>query len=237
MRRRAVRYGLLGFNIILLSVVGFMVLGSADDNDRTTVSAVSAMSRRDDSVANPLDRLSSADIAVNVARVANLPQTVAVTNQADSENAQLAVAQASDSLVSKPQVISTAYKSNKDIQTYESKPGDTVASIAAQFHVTSDTILWSNDLPDNNVTPGKKLAVLPGVNGVIYVVKAGDTPDTLAEKYRTSKEKIIRYNDAEEGGLKVGERIIIPDGQIIKAVPVSSSASYASGFPWGGGPL
>lgn len=244
-RRRRIRYGLLGFNAALLLTVGFLVVRSMTPGDetRTSASAVSALARKDSMAANPLDRLSSADIAVNVARVANLPQTVAVTNQADSENAQLAVAQTSDSLVSKPQVISTAYKSNKDIQVYEAKAGDTAASIAAQFHVTTDTILWSNDLPNNNVTPGTKLHVLPGVNGVIYVVKGGDTPDSLAEKYRTTKEKIIRYNDAETGGLKPGERIIVPDGQILKVQPAVASyggggGGYGSSFPWGGaGPL
>ena len=236
-RRRAIRYGLLGFNILLLSVVGFFVLQSSDSGGSAGASSLGSLAARgNDNIVDPLDRLSSADIAVNVARVANLPQKVAITNQADSENAQLAVSQTSDSLVSKPQVISSVYKSNKDIQIYEAKSGDTAASIAAQFHVTTDTILWSNDLANNNVTPGTKIYLLPGVNGIIYVVKAGDTPESLAEKYKSSKEKIVAYNDAEINGLQVGTRIIIPDGQIVKAAAIATG-SYASGFPWGGGPL
>lgn len=236
-RRRAIRYSLLGFNVLVLSVVGYFVLHSAGPQDRAGASSVGVLADRGEDVADPLDRLSSADIAVNVARVANLPQQDGITNQADSENAQLAVSQTSDSLLSKPQVISSVYKSNKDIQVYEAKPGDTAASIAAQFHVTTDTILWSNDLANNNVVPGKKLFVLPSVNGVIYVVKAGDTPEGLAEKYKSSKEKIIAFNDAELSGLQVGARIIIPDGQIVKIVPSYGGGNYAGGFPWGGGPL
>ena len=239
-RRRLIRYGLLAFNGLVLISVGYMVLQSAGSSAAGVPSAnigsaggrVSAVSADTQKPADPLDRLSSADIAVNVARVANLPEAVAVTNQADSENAQLSVVQASDSLVAKPQVVASAFKSNKDIILYTAKSGDSVANIAAQFHVTSDSIMWSNDLNADNVATGQKLYV-PPVNGIVYVVKDGDTPDSLADKYHTTKDKIIAYNDAEINGLRVGERILIPDGQIIKKVVVASSG-YSGGFPWGG---
>jgi surface antigen/LysM repeat protein len=239
-RRRMIRYGLLAFNVLLLTTVGYFVLQSAGSSGgHSSSAAAGAFGNKDAAISDPLDRLSSADIAVNVARVANLPQAVAVTNQADSENAQLAVVQASDSLVAKPQVVATAFKSNKDIQVYTAKPGETPASIAAQFHVTTDSILWSNDLASNSVVAGQKLYI-PPMNGIVYVVKDGDTADKLAEKYRSNKEKIIAANDAELTGLQVGTRIIIPDGQIVPAAPTYSSggsSGYAAGFPWGGGPL
>jgi len=237
MRRRMVRYSLLGFNLLLLTTVGYFVLQSAASDDNVGISsAVSSISSRDETISDPLDRLSSADIAVNVARIANLPQSTAVTNQADSENSQLAVVQASDSLIAKPQVVATTFKSNKDIQTYAAKAGDTAASIAAQFHVTTDSILWSNSLSGNNVTPGQKISI-PPVNGIVYTVAAGDTPEKLAEKYQTSKEKIIASNDAELSGLVPGTRIIIPDGKIVVVTTSVSSGGYSSGFPWGGAPI
>lgn len=235
LRRRIVRYSLLGFNLLLLATVGYFVLQSASSGDRINAStAASVLNDRDETVVDPLDRLSSADIAVNVARVANLPQAVAVTNQADSENVQLTVVQASDNLIAKPQVVATAFKSNKDIQVYTAKPGDTAASIAAQFHITTDSILWSNSLSNNTVTAGQKIFV-PPINGIVYTVAAGDTPEKLADKYKTSKEKIIATNDAELSGLVAGMRIIIPDGKIIPVVAASSG--YSSGFAWGSGPL
>jgi len=234
-RRRAVRYALLSFNVLLLFSVGYIVLQSAAD-PTSGASAIGVIGNKDETIVDPLDRLSSADIAVNVARVANLPQSVAVTNQADSENAQLAVVQSSDSLIAKPQVVASVFKSNKDIQLYTAKAGDTAASIAAQFHVTTDSVLWSNSLTGNNVVPGKQLYV-PPVNGIVYVVKDGDTPEKLAEKYRSSKEKIIASNDAEISGLVVGTRIIIPDGsiQVVPVYSAYSSGGSGSSFPWGGG--
>jgi LysM repeat protein len=233
--RRIVRYSLLGFNVLLLGFVGYVVLSSATPSGRLSSAAVGALGSKGEGATDPLDRLSSADIAVNIARAANLPQTNGITNTADSENALLSMSQSSDSLIAKPQIVSSAYKSSKDIQTYTAKAGDTAASIAAMFHVTTDSIVWSNNLSGNNVTTGQKLYVLPEVNGIIYVVKDGDTPDKLAEKYRSSTEKITRYNDAEQTGLKVGSRIIIPDGQIIPvAAPSYGYSTGTAGFPWGG---
>jgi surface antigen/LysM repeat protein len=194
----------------------------------------SAQAASQDVIANPLDQLSSTDIAVNVARMAALPQATAVTNQADSENAQLAVAQTSSSLVSKPQVVSSAFKSNKDIQEYVAAQGDTVASVATKFGVTSESIMWSNDINDGTLIPGKKLFV-PPVNGIVYFVKAGDTPESLAGKYRTTKDKVAAYNDAELTGLQVGSRIIIPDGQLPQPpTPARAAPRGGSGFAWGG---
>lgn len=238
-RRRFVRHGLLIGNAVLLVAVGLFVANFSDAGSglQGAPAVANATAATDtDSIANPLDQLSSADIAVNVARVAGLPEERAVTNQADSVNAELAVAQSAGGLVVKPQVVSSDFKSNKDIQEYVVKEGETAASIAAKFQVTSDSILWSNSLASDTLNAGQKLLIPPnGLNGIVYTVKAGDTPDSLAEKYRSSKDKIIAYNDAEIGGLKVGTRIIIPDGQIVRAAaPV---ARGGGSFPWGGGPV
>lgn len=237
-RRRFVRYGLLAGNAALLVAVGIFVASFSDAGSGLQgTPAVASATSVDDALANPLDQLSSADIAVNVARIAGLPEERAITNQADSENAELAVAQSAGGLVTKPQVVSSDFKSNKDIQEYVVKEGETAASIAAKFQVTSDSILWSNSLASDTLNAGQKLVIPPtGVNGIVYTVKPGDNPDSLAEKYRSSKDKIIAYNDAEIGGLKVGTRIIIPDGQIVRAVAAPIARGGGS-FPWGGGPI
>ncbi len=243
-KRKFVRYGLLTGNVALLLVIGLFVARSSDvGNGLQGAPAVASaqlgsLSASDASIANPLDRLSSADIALNVARAADLPEKIAVTNQADSENAQLAVSQSAGGLVSKPQVVSSDFKSNKDIRSYTAVAGDTAATIAAKFQVTSDSVMWSNDLASETVTAGQSLFIPPaGVNGIVYVVKAGDTPEKLAEKFRTSKDKVVAYNDAEIAGLVVGTRVIVPDGQIIKpVVQVAPRRSGGSGtnFAFGG---
>lgn len=176
---------------------------------------------------DPLDQLSSADIASNLAQMTNLPETTAVINQADSVGAELAVPPAHTAVISKPQVVATALKSRNDIASYVAQAGETVSSIAATFNVTSDSIRWSNNLSGDAVSAGTTLTI-PPVNGIVYTVKAGDTPDSVAQKYRANKEQIIAYNDAELTGLKVGEKIIIPNGQ--QPAPVRSTYSSFSFF-------
>lgn len=156
--RRVVRYGLLGFNaVLLLSVLTFIVVGQRSSTPSTSLlhnSALAASSSR--SVANPLDQISSADIAFNVASMSALPETTAVANQAASVNLELMTSTPTTaSIVSKPQVVTTALKSNKDIKTYVVAGGDTVATIAAKFNVTSDSIKWSNNLRSDVVAAGQ----------------------------------------------------------------------------------
>ncbi len=188
---------------------------------------------------SPLDQLSSADIAVTVARLTNLPETTAVTNQAQTETAEQAIVQSSANMVSKPQVVATAFKSNKDIKLYIAQKGDTVSKIAAKFDVTSDSIRWSNSLNGGDVSPGQKLYI-PPINGIVYIVKAGDTPASLALAYHANRQLIIEDNDAEIRGLYTGERIIIPGGQAQQPDTtslVSSGGSYGVTFPFGVGPI
>lgn len=230
-KKRVVRTGILLANIVLLLVVGTFVIRSPKS---APVASSSLAANSGDLSVNALDQVSSADIAVHVARMTNLDEAVSVSNKADTVNAQLAVSAADVTVVAKPQVVATALKSKKDIQTYVVKEGDTIPSLAAKFGITSDTIRWSNGLTGDNVTVGKELVISP-VNGLVYTVKEGDTPDSLASKYRANKDQIIAFNDAEIGGLKVGERIVIPDGNATPLPTRRFSAPSTAGFAWGGG--
>jgi surface antigen len=158
-----------------------------------------------------------------------LPEASAVVNEADSVNAQLAVASTDEKVISKPQVVSTALKSVKDLQSYVTVAGDTVSNLASKFGVSSDTIKWSNDLTSDSLPAGKELWISP-VNGIVYVVKANDTAESLATKYKANKDQIIAFNDAEVSGLPIGKRIVIPDGTIATTRSTASYTSYAYGF-------
>lgn len=230
MRRKVLRIGLVGGNVALVSVILGIVLLNQSHPMAPVAATANAVNTR--ATAAPVDQLASVAVAVTVARMTNLPETPAVANQADSESIQLAIASSNNTVVNKPQLVSTTFLSNKDIRTYVTQTNDTVSSIASQFGVSSDSIMWSNSLV-GNILPAGKTLYIPPTNGIVYTVKSGDTADTLAQKYHSSADKITAFNDAEISGLHVGERIVIPDGKIIVA-PVYPSYSYAaSGFAWG----
>jgi surface antigen len=235
-RRRLVRASLLITNmLVLVAIVGFV----AEGQHGSTVKPA-ARASADTPAANPLDQLSSADIALTVARMNSLPESTAITSQAISQSVELTQAPIADNVVAKPQVITTALKSKADIKSYTTQTDDTLSSLAAKFGVTSDSIRWSNGLGVSDAVTINQKIYIPPITGIVYVVVAGDTVDSLATKYKASSDKIIAYNDAEKAGLIPGDHIIIPDGTItpvavaVARITNSSSSAPMSSFAWGG---
>ena len=232
-RKRLIRFSLLSTNIALLAMVVFFVTKTPAETNTLSQNSISPIVNAD-TITGPLDQVSSADIAVHVARTAGLPESDSVVNHADSVSATEATSSADINVVAKPQVVSEALPSKRDIHTYTVESGDTISSIATKFGVSSENIRGSNGLNGNNVSVGKQLLIPPtGSKGLVYKVRAGDTPDSLAQKFSSNKDAIIRFNDAEIDGLKVGENILIPDG-VIRAPVAAPSYNYYAGFAWGG---
>lgn len=233
-RKRVVRFSLLTANLALLAAVVFVVTKTPVRQAVQLNASTNPIT--EDIVTGPLDQVSSADIAVHIARATGLPERDSITNHADTVSAVDANAPADTSVIAKPQVVASALPTYKDIQEYTAVAGDTVAAIATRFGVSSDSVRWSNGLSGNTVTAGKTLYLPPaGTNGVVYTVASGDTPESLAQKYTADKDLIISFNDAEVAGLRTGQRILIPNGIVQAAAPVRSASYSYSGFAWGSG--
>lgn len=124
--------------------------------------------------------------------------------------------------------ISTAYAANLADQDqadkkpfeYEVQSGDTLSSIAKQYDLKLNTLLWANGLNTKSIIrPGQTLTLLP-VDGVLYTVKKGDTIGKVASLYNSDSQKIIDYNDITDATkIHAGDAIIIPDGQPLPAPP------------------
>lgn len=104
-----------------------------------------------------------------------------------------------------------------EIVNYRVKEGDTVSSIASQFGVSIDTIMWENNLKNPDaIKPMQLLRILP-VTGVRVVVKRGETVKSLASKHQVDAQNIVDYpfnsfvND-EIFSLAAGQELMIPDG-------------------------
>lgn len=236
-RKRVIRYSLLAANACLLVAVVLFVAKMPAQTPKSGLqqNAVAGETSEEAGSVAPLDKVSSADIAVNVARTAGLPETTSVTNHADSINAESSTVSADSTVIAKPQVIGGSLPSKKDIRVYTVIDGDTISSIASKLGVSSDSIRWSNGLSGERVSAGKQLVVPPsGVNGIVYTVAAGDTPDSLAAKYNAEKDLIVSFNDAEVAGLRVGERILIPNGVVVSRPVVAASYTSSTSFAWGG---
>ena len=241
-KKRLVRFSLVGANLFVLVGVLFFVITSARTDSPAVVAAQTTTAA--EAPASPVDRLTSFDVAANVAKAANLPEKTPIVNQAQSAKVAAVVNASDTSVAVKPQVVTTSMKSWRDITDYTVQAGESIPVIAQKFGVTSDSIRWSNGLSGDSVAAGTKL-IIPPVNGIVHTVTAGETAQSLATKYHSSADQITQYNDAEEAGLVVGRRIIIPNGQVAAATTSRSSGtrsvygasftpSYGSnGYDWG----
>ena len=113
----------------------------------------------------------------------------------------------------------------KGVTEYVVEPGDTTASIAAKFNISTNTILWANDLgAKTKLKTGQKLIILP-VSGVLHHVKKGDTLGGIANTYKGKVEEIISANELSgEGDIFVGDILVIPNGKM----PASPKPNYAA---------
>jgi len=84
-------------------------------------------------------------------------------------------------------------KPRDKVVDYEVREGDTIYSVAQEFGVSEETLLWQNDLPSTaTIKPGQKLEILP-VSGVAHKVESGDTIYSVAKKYRANAQAILDF--------------------------------------------
>lgn len=109
----------------------------------------------------------------------------------------------------------TEAEQTKKAQVYTVQEGDTIASIAAQFNISVNTILWANGLSERSVIQASDhLTILP-TTGVLHTVRNGDTVLAIAKTYDADPKAIIGYNRlGDDAKLSIGRKLIIPDGAV-----------------------
>ena len=99
------------------------------------------------------------------------------------------------------------------VRTYVVEPGDSVRTIAQQFKVTNETIIWENDLTDPDVLQvGQSLEILP-FSGLIHEVRPGDTVASVANSYEALVRDVIGANKLSDPYvIVVGQKLAVPGG-------------------------
>lgn len=130
--------------------------------------------------------------------------------------------------------IEVAHPGADQISIYVVREGDTLSQIAELFNVTTNTIVWANDLSRGSaIQPGQTLVILP-VSGITHTVKKGDTIASIVKKYQGDLEEVLKFNNLSAGAaLAVGDKVVIPYGIIPQTVSNSSVNQPAIGT---GGP-
>lgn len=141
--------------------------------------------------------------------------------------------------------VSREEAARREIITYTVRTGDTISSIATNFGLEMDTLIWSN--PEVEAVPdllklGQELVILP-VDGVYHSVIQGDTLESIATYYKVPVEDITNFalNQIPNGSLPIGLKLVIPGGEkpyVPRVVehytgPIPSDAKRGTGvFGW-----
>ncbi len=106
----------------------------------------------------------------------------------------------------------------KEITDYIVQPGDTLQSIASNFDISQNTLLWANGIgSSSSVKVGQDLTILP-TDGILHVVKSGDTLSSISSKYKADQQDIITYNDlANQDDIYIGDILVVPGGVMPKS--------------------
>ena len=160
-----------------------------------------------------IDQLSEFYTTASIAETINLATAAVIRTNYESVSIMQDIGQGdtSTSKIVKPVVVDLSHL-GRGIVSVTVAEGDTMASIAAKYGVTTTQIRWSNKLKNENISVGQTLLV-PTSPGIAYTVKSGDTFESVANKYKSGVEEIRVLNDLEDASsLTVGAVILLPDG-------------------------
>ncbi len=119
---------------------------------------------------------------------------------------------------------------SRQVQIYETKPFDTVYTVASQFKVTPKTIRETNGLADNALKAGWFL-VIPPTDGIVIEITNPDLSiDDIANKYRANLDKIVSYNglDGPDSELSMGDFLVVPNGVLPEAPAPANAPTTAT---------
>lgn len=202
---------------VFLFIVSIVAIGYQPPQQGSIDNVASAASSQDaaeaDAITAPsVDQLVATQVAAAIAERTELPIARNVAQLSVTLSIESELAQTESNVISKPQIIQPS-AGNRDIRSYETVAGDTVAKVAAQFGISSETLKWANNLTSDALEPGRTLQILP-VNGILYTVKDGDSLQSIAERYHVEERIIESYNDLEERGLSAGQKLILLNGEL-----------------------
>jgi len=130
--------------------------------------------------------------------------------------------------ITDPEIVT---KTRGKVIDYAVQIGDTISTIAQKFSITTNSILWENNLTYySTIKPGQTLKILP-ISGINYKIKSGDTLQKVVKEYGGSVQEIINFNKlASASDITIGQAIIIPGGKKTVSAPVRISNPTNTSF-------
>jgi len=91
--------------------------------------------------------------------------------------------------------------------SYTAGEGDNLSTIAANFGISVNTIIWANNIENSSlIQSGQDIVILP-VSGILHEVEERETLDSIASLYDVELKEIATFNDKK---LAVGDTVVVP---------------------------
>jgi murein DD-endopeptidase MepM/ murein hydrolase activator NlpD len=93
--------------------------------------------------------------------------------------------------------------------------GETLGQLAAQYHVSVESLFWVNDLSASRVFGVGQELRIPRMNGITHVIEQGDTLESLAARFQVRPQAITLFAANRlraDQPLPVGQEIFVPGG-------------------------
>lgn len=102
--------------------------------------------------------------------------------------------------------------------------GDTISTIAAQYSLKQNTILWANNLDASSMLHINQQLIVPPVDGIYREVGKKDTVATIAKAFSVNSEDILKQNGlTADSKLAIGDQVFVPG-----AKPLVTSSSLVA---------
>jgi len=119
-------------------------------------------------------------------------------------------------------------RARQEIVYYTVQSGDSVGTIAVEFDISVNTILWANNLSAYSlIRPGQQIKIL-SETGILHKVTRGENLSHISNKYNVEADKILESNKLIDASkLSIGQELMIPGGR--KTAYAKASASTYTG--------
>lgn len=102
---------------------------------------------------------------------------------------------------------------------YQTRAGDTIASLAQRHNLTAETLIGMNPVLRQGNPPGGTSLLIPPINGLRVEVPAGRTWRDLARQYRVRADVLFEVN----GCRPPGRVVFVPGATLSSANPMAGS--------------
>jgi murein DD-endopeptidase MepM/ murein hydrolase activator NlpD len=96
------------------------------------------------------------------------------------------------------------------------REGETLGQLAAQYHVSVESIFWANDLAASHVFGAGQELRIPRMPGITHVIEPGETLGSIAARFQVQPQAIVLFvpnGVRADQPLSVGREIFLPGGK------------------------